>query len=159
MSRRRMPVFQKLSKLLNIFIILAKVRKLSFENSFIRKLQYSKKMKLLKNYNSGFVREYQFSPSNTPLIHYHRRRQLMKNGSLRDVYSMYFLCKCWGNSLRVEGDFTLEALQTAGDDNAMALYEPLDWGDHEEEASIDLRAQMFIERFYEEMRMQRQESF
>ncbi|KAM1085322.1 hypothetical protein ACFX13_011268 [Malus domestica] len=163
MSKRRLPVFQNLSKLLKVFISVARVRKLSFENSFIRKLQYSKKMKLLKNYDYGFVREYQFSPSNTPLIHYHRRKQLMKNESLRDVYSMFFLCKCWGNSLRVEGedgDFTLEALPTTGnDDNAVALYEPLDWEVHEEEASIDLRAQMFIERFYEEMRMQRQESF
>ncbi|XP_009356245.2 uncharacterized protein LOC103947113 [Pyrus x bretschneideri] len=156
MSKRRLPIFQNLSKLLKVFIFVAKVRKLSFENSFIRKLQYSKKMKLLKNYDYGFVREYQFSLSNSPLI---------RNESLRvrDVYSMFFLCKCWGNSLRVEGedgDFTLEALPTTGnDDNAVALYEPLDWEDHEEEASIDLRAQMFIERFYEEMRMQRQESF
>lgn len=53
----------------------------------------------------------------------------------------------------------MEALTpaTGEDDNAVALLEPLDWGD--EEASIDLRAQMFIDRFYEEMRMQRQESF
>ncbi|XP_068331746.1 uncharacterized protein [Pyrus communis] len=156
MSKRRLPIFQNLSKLLKVFIFVARVRKLSFENSFIRKLQYSKKMKLLKNYDYGFVREHQFSLSNTPLI---------RNESLRvrDVHSMFFLCKCWGNSLRVEGedgDFTLEALPTTGnDDNAVALYEPLDWEDHEEEASIDLRAQMFIERFYEEMRMQRQESF
>ncbi|XP_016652005.1 PREDICTED: uncharacterized protein LOC103341649 [Prunus mume] len=140
MSKKRLPIFQKVSKLLRIFIFIAKVRKLSFENSFLRrKLQTSKKLKLLKHYNNGFRGEYQFSPSNTPLIHYHR-------------------------SLRVEGedicgDFTMEALPpaTGEDDNAVALLEPLDWGD--EEASIDLRAQMFIDRFYEEMRMQRQESF
>ncbi|BFG17075.1 hypothetical protein CerSpe_033490 [Prunus speciosa] len=93
------------------------------------------------------------------------KRQLMKSRSPQDIYSLFFfLCKCWGSSLRVEGedicgDFTMEALPpaTGEDDNAMALLEPLDWAD--EEASIDLRAQMFIDRFYEEMRMQRQESF
>ncbi|CAL8994994.1 uncharacterized protein Pyn_23079 [Prunus yedoensis var. nudiflora] len=165
MSKKRLPIFQKVSKLLRIFIFIAKVRKLSFENSFLRrKLQTSKKLKLLKHYNNGFRGEYQFSPSNTPLIHYHRR-QLMKSRSPQDIYSLFFfLCKCWGSSLRVEGedicgDFTMEALPpaTGEDDNAVALLEPLDWGD--EEASIDLRAQMFIDRFYEEMRMQRQESF
>ncbi|ONI31447.1 hypothetical protein PRUPE_1G313800 [Prunus persica] len=164
MSKKRLPIFQKVSKLLRIFIFIAKVRKLSFENSFLRrKLQTSKKLKLLKHYNNGFRGEYQFSPSNTPLIHYHKR-QLMKSCP-QDIYFLFFfLCKCWGSSLRVEGedicgDFIMEALPpaTGEDDNAVALLEPLDWGD--DEGSIDLRAQMFIDRFYEEMRMQRQESF
>lgn len=84
-------------------------------------------------------------------------------------YSLLLLCKCWGTNLRVEGeddiygDFAMELAlpaATGADDNALALFEPLDWEDvdEDEEASVDFRAQRFIERFYEEMRMQRRES-
>lgn len=55
-----------------------------------------------------------------------------------------------------DGEFAMEAFPATQEANASALLEQLDWGS--EEASIDMRAQRFIERFYEEMRMQRQES-
>ncbi|KAL6193082.1 hypothetical protein ACLB2K_034166 [Fragaria x ananassa] len=118
----------------------------------------------MEHYNYGFLGEYEFSPSNTPLIRYPRKQFTKKRGS-RDLESLFFLCKCWG-SLRVlegedRGDFGVEALPASTTDtedaNALALVEPsLDW--ESDEASIDMRAQMFIERFYEDMRMQRQES-
>ncbi|KAM5567762.1 hypothetical protein ABKV19_015697 [Rosa sericea] len=166
MSRKHLPVF---SKLLRVFIFIAKVRKLSFEkyySSLIRKSQKNrKKLRFMEHYNYGFLGEYEFSPSNnTPLIRY-PRKQFAKNRGSRELESLFFLCRCWG-SLRVlegedHGDFAVEALPASStgteDANALALLAPsLDWGS--EEASIDLRAQRFIERFYEDMRMQRQES-
>ncbi|PRQ40328.1 hypothetical protein RchiOBHm_Chr4g0434841 [Rosa chinensis] len=165
MSRKHLPVF---SKLLRVFIFIAKARKLSFEkyySSLIRKSQKNrKKLRFMEHYNYGFLGEYEFSPSNTPLIRY-PRKQFAKNRGSRELESLFFLCRCWG-SLRVlegedNGDFAVEALPASStgteDANALALLAPtLDWGS--EEASIDLRAQRFIERFYEDMRMQRQES-
>ncbi|XP_050374461.1 uncharacterized protein LOC126791993 [Argentina anserina] len=164
MARKHMPV---LSKLLRVFIFIAKVRKLSFEkyySSLVRKSQRNrKKLRFMENYNYGFHREYELSPSNTPLIRY-PRKHFAKNRSSLDLESLLFLCKCWGSLKVLEGedygDFTVEALPPktdgTGDANTLVLLEQsLDWG---EEASIDLRAERFIERFYEDMRMQRQES-
>lgn len=54
----------------------------------------------------------------------------------------------------------MEALPAAIVDGKQggALLGPLDWEDDDEDDSIDLRAERFIERFYEEIRMQRQQS-
>ncbi|KAL6188008.1 hypothetical protein ACLB2K_039403 [Fragaria x ananassa] len=166
MSRKHMPVF---SKLLRFFIFIAKVRKLSLEkyySSLIRKSQRvrnRKKLRFMEHYNYGFLGEYEFSPSNTPLIRY-PRKQFTKNRGSRDLESLFFLCKCWGSLRVLEGeDYGVEALPvstTATEDanaHALALVESsLDW--ENDEASIDMRAQMFIERFYEDMRMQSLES-
>lgn len=162
MSRKHLPIlFHKLSKLLRIFIFIAKMRKLSFDkySSLVSKSQINrKKLRFMEHYNYGFLGEYEFSPSNTPLIRY-PKKQHVKNRGPRDFNSLFLLCRCWGG-LRVlegeDGEFTMEALPATQEANALALLEPLDWGS--EEASIDMRAQRFIERFYEEMRMQRQES-
>lgn len=72
--------------------------------------------------------------------------------------SMFFLCRCLG-SFRADpgdGDYALEVLPAVEDANAGESWGPLDWGD--EEDTVDQRAERFIERFYEEMRMQRQDS-
>ena len=140
-----------------------------------QKLRKSK-VKLLQNkqyYNYGFITEYEFSSSKSsrPLIGY-RRKEFGNGISLQRVYSMLFLCRCLGNFRADGGDrgdypLQLEALPIVDEDVKVkggALLEPLDWGNDEEEEedddddSIDLRAERFIERFYEEMRMQRQVS-
>lgn len=125
---------------------------------FLKKARRLKKFKLLKHYKYGFLEEYQFSASSTPLIDYHRNH--FKSRRLRDIYSMFFLCRCLGG-LRAEkgdADYRLEALPLPAIEDAIAgqFLEPFDSGD--EEDSVDQRAERFIRRFYEEMRMQRQES-
>lgn len=111
----------------------------------------------MKHYNYGFFGEYQFSPSNSPLIHQYYRRKPVRYGGLQRVYSMFFLCRCLRSLRDGDGDYSLQALPAMENDRKQgALLEPLDWED--EDDSIDLKAERFIERFYEEMRMQRHKS-
>lgn len=168
MPKKRLPIFRiKFAKIFKVSIFVAKMRKPVIPRLVLfRKSQRLRKFELLRNkhYNYGFISEYEFSPSKElRLKNYHGRLQ-------RVCYSVQFLCRC----LRGEGgDFgdlplQLEALPAAVDHDqdrviAGALFKPLDWGDgdagaDEGEDSIDLRAERFIERFYEEMRMQRQAS-
>ncbi|KAG7981093.1 hypothetical protein I3843_05G214500 [Carya illinoinensis] len=168
MPRRRpvLPILRKVSNLLKFSVFIAKMRKPAIPKLvfLIRKARRVKKLKLLKHYNYGFLEEYQFSPSSTPLIHY-RRNYHFKNRRPRDIYSMFFLCRCLG-SLRAheeeDADCTLESLPAfpviKDHDIAVGqlILEPL--GSSDEEDTVDLRAERFIRRFYEEMRMQRQES-
>ncbi|WJZ80370.1 hypothetical protein VitviT2T_000298 [Vitis vinifera] len=158
MPKKRSPIFQKVSNLLRISIFVGKMGKPISSNLivFLRKSRKPKDFKLLKHYNYGNTEEYQFSPSSTPLFQY--RGKTLKNGGARDMCSMFFLCRCLG-SFRADpgdGDYALEALPAVEDANAGESWGPLDWGD--EEDSVDQRAERFIERFYEEMRMQRQDS-
>lgn len=164
--KQRLPIFQKVSSklLLQVSIVIAKMRKPIIPKLILlKKSQKIKKLKLMKNYNYGFLGEYQFSPSNSPLIQYRRPRKQLRYGGIRNVYSLFFLCRCLGRSLRDggdHGDYSVEALPAAIVDGKQggALLGPLDWEDDDEDDSIDLRAERFIERFYEEIRMQRQES-
>uniref|UniRef100_A0A5B7BHT9 Cotton fiber protein n=1 Tax=Davidia involucrata TaxID=16924 RepID=A0A5B7BHT9_DAVIN len=163
MPRKRSPIFQKVSSLLKFSILIAKMRKpiipkLIFLKKSSNKL---KKFKLLKHYNYGYLQEYQFSPSSTPLIHYYHR-QPFKKSSYRDMFSMFFLCRCLGRLRSAEGGegdypLPLEGLPAIEDEVARELSELSGYSSHEED-SVDERADRFIERFYEEMRMQRQES-
>lgn len=165
------PIMQKVAGLLNMSIFLAKMRrpiiarlKISLKNA--RKL---KRIKLHKHYNYGYIQEYEYSPSNTPLIqlNYYHRMSLKKQGGsggacrgLQD--SMLFISRCLG-ALRDEAEDEnrpvfntgLEALPSSGDAVGEEGVERVSWdGDN----SIDERAEEFIERFYQEMRLQRQES-
>ncbi|KAJ9708212.1 hypothetical protein PVL29_000328 [Vitis rotundifolia] len=158
MPKKRSSIFQKVSNLLRISIFVAKMGKPISSNLivFLRKSRKAKNFKLLKHYKYGYIDEYQFSPSSTPLFQY--RGMTLKNGGARDMCSMFFLCRCLG-SFRADpgdGDYALEALPAVEDANEGESWGPLDWGD--EEDSVDQRAERFIERFYEEMRMQRQDS-
>lgn len=125
---------------------------------FLKKSRKLKRFKLLKHYNYRFMGEYEFSPSSTPLINYHAK-QFKNNRSYRDnIYSMLFLCRCLGG-LRAEGGGEVEyrlSMETLPANIAGEYSQPLDLDD--EEYSVDERAERFIERFYKEMRMQRQES-
>lgn len=156
MPKKSSPIFRKVSNLLRASIFVAKMGKpVSSNLIFLRKSRKPKNFKLLKHYSHGYVEEYQFSASSTPLFQY--RGKTAKKGGARDVGSMLFLCRCWG-SFRAEqgdGDYALEALPAAGEDsNAGESWEVLAWGGEEEDDSVDQRAERFIKRFYEEMRMQ-----
>ncbi|KAB1205546.1 hypothetical protein CJ030_MR7G023686 [Morella rubra] len=156
MPRKRLPILQKASNLFKFPIFVARIRKPIIPKlMFLRKSRRVKKCKLLKHYNFGFLDEYQFSPSSTPLIHY--RRKNIKSRNLRDIYSMFLLCRCLRGSSAGGGDsdYTLGALP-AFPATAEQFMEPLGSGD--EEDSVDQRAERFIQRFYEQMKMQRQES-
>lgn len=175
MPRKRLPIFHKVSKILKVSIFLAKMRKVPVIPRLVlfrKSHKRLRKFKLLQNkhYNYGFIAEYEFSPSKTrPLIRCDQSKEIkFSHGSLRKVYSMLFLCR----RLRAEGgdnvgdglnSLQLEALPAVDHEEGVesgALFRPLDWGDEEEEEedSIDLRAERFIERFYEEMRIERQAS-
>ncbi|XP_042507929.1 uncharacterized protein LOC122084013 [Macadamia integrifolia] len=163
MPKQRAPIFERALNLLNIPIFMAKMGKPSCPKLvFLKKTRELKKLKVLKYYNYAYIEEYQFSPSDTPLIHYHRNA-FKKRGRGRYIDSLFFLCSCSGGS-RVDGeyegdgenDFALEAPPIISDGTAEELPEPLDWDG--EDDSVDQRAEMFIQRFYEEMRMQMQES-
>ncbi|XP_059434819.1 uncharacterized protein LOC132167807 [Corylus avellana] len=156
MARKRLPILQKLSNLLKVSIFVAKMRKPIIPKLiFLKKARKLKKFKLLKHYNYGFLEEYQFSASSTPLFQYHRNQS--KSRRLRNIYSMFFHCTCLGSLGAEKGnaDYRLESLP-ALPAIAGQFLEPFDSGD--EEDSVDQRAERFIRRFYEEMRMQRQES-
>ncbi|KAH9746779.1 cotton fiber protein [Citrus sinensis] len=113
-----------------------------------------------------FLEEYQFSASSTPLIRY-RRRKLNKNRCFQDICSMFFLCTCFGG-FKVQGaeaaavhnnsppcSLALETLPAAV--TGEVFEEPLDLVEDEDD-SVDQRAEKFIEWFYQEMRLQRQDS-
>ncbi|KAJ7954120.1 Cotton fiber protein [Quillaja saponaria] len=150
MHRKRSPIFQKVSNLLKFSILIPKLRKPSIPKLLL--LKQSRKFKLVKHYNNGFLGQYQFSPSNTPLIHYHRKQ--FKNRSFRDLYSLLFLCRCLGDGREYQLDaLPLPAIENG---NGGELFKQFDSGDEEE--SVDQRAEKFIEKFYQEMIMQRRES-
>ncbi|XWS68846.1 hypothetical protein CRYUN_Cryun04dG0128000 [Craigia yunnanensis] len=162
MPQKRLPILHKLvsksNNILRISILLAKMKKPMISKLFfLKKSRKLKRFKLLKHYNYGFLGEYQFdSHSSTPLIHYNNRKKL-KNRSIQDVYSLLFWCKCFGclkAQVRGEADYrlALEADLPAPIEGQLDLEE-------DQEDSVDERAERFIERFYAEMKLQRQESF
>ncbi|KAF4360802.1 hypothetical protein F8388_015125 [Cannabis sativa] len=153
--------------MLKVSIFMAKMRKPIIPKLVVfmksQKLVRNFKVNLVQNhkkyyYNYGYITDYEFSPSKThPLIGYQRKQkhqnQLGFGISLQRVYSMLFLCNNF----------------PAVDEEIKVNCGALDWDDHDEEeeeeeeeeeddGSIDLRAEKFIERFYEEMKMQRQVS-
>ncbi|KAF5958055.1 hypothetical protein HYC85_005280 [Camellia sinensis] len=160
MPRKRSSlIFQKLSNLSKISIFIAKMKKPIIPKLiFLKKSRKLKKFNLLQHYNYGYMQEYQFSPSSTSLIHYHRKP--FKKSKHRDIYSNFFLFKCLGrlkNGGGGHGGFELEVLPNIEDAVASRELSELSESGCEED-SVDERAERFIERFYEEMRMQRQES-
>ncbi|KAK4371130.1 hypothetical protein RND71_010605 [Anisodus tanguticus] len=162
MPKKSSPVFQKVSNLLNISIFLAKMRKPIIPR--LISLKRSKKMKkfnLLKHYNYGYVQEYEFSPSNTPLLqYYNRKKTLTKQRGYRDFCSVFFISKCLGmaNGERDERRrypvLELEGLGSM-EDVARELSEE---EDDDDDDTVDERAEKFIERFYEEIKLQREQS-
>ncbi|GLT91831.1 hypothetical protein SLE2022_097020 [Rubroshorea leprosula] len=158
MSQKTKPMLQKFSNLLKLSIFLTKLRKPSIAKLiFLKKSRNLKRFQLLKHSNYRFLEEYQFSPSNTPMIYYHTRRFRNKRCG-QGMGSVLFLCRCFGGvkGWKEEADCALAFDWDALPPITEQLPEPLDRNE-EEEDSVDRRPEKFIQRFYEEMRMQKQE--
>ncbi|GMI75538.1 hypothetical protein like AT1G68350 [Hibiscus trionum] len=153
-SLKRFPILRRLvSKSNNLLPI--SIHKLVF----LKKSRRMKRFKLLKHYNYGFLGEYQFdSPSSTPLIHYYNPKHELGTTSIRDIYSMLFWCKCFG-SLKDEAREEADQLQPAPMALPILAVEMEEEEGDEDSDSVDERAERFIENFYAQMRLQRQESF
>ncbi|GFP84671.1 hypothetical protein PHJA_000611000 [Phtheirospermum japonicum] len=153
MPKKNSAHLQKLPTLLKFYIFLAKFKKPIIPNYliFLKKMKRMKKMKLLKKYSHyhyGYVKEYEFSPSNTPLAQF--RRNNFGKMSFKKLYSDFLLfSKCLGG-LR-GGDKKDEMYCLEGSRDLTAAIDL--W----EDESVDERAERFIRRFYEDMRKQRQE--
>ncbi|KAL5726083.1 hypothetical protein ACHQM5_009154 [Ranunculus cassubicifolius] len=173
MPREAMDIMERAWNNLKFSILMAKMeRSMSMKLVFLKKTGKLKKLKLLKHYNYRFIKEYEFSPSSTPLFHHYRssfkkRIHHQHNHRDHDIRSALLqMCSCWG-SFRVEGgeyeeekelhNYSLQALPSVEDDIGNELSLEL-VNSSEEDYSIDQKAEMFIKRFYEEMRVQRQEN-
>ncbi|XP_077242875.1 cotton fiber protein [Tasmannia lanceolata] len=149
MGRKKPTIFKRAWKLFTLSIPMEKVAKPLKRNLLFFKK--ARKLKKLKHYNYAFIEEYQFSPSSTPLFQHYRKKR-----SSIGLYSMFLLCNCSG-SLKSEGVEVYYSDSPRIGDAIQREPEPLDSSSNEGD-SVDKRADKFIARFYEEMRIQRQES-
>ncbi|KAE8681465.1 hypothetical protein F3Y22_tig00111330pilonHSYRG00976 [Hibiscus syriacus] len=152
MSLQRLPILHSLVSKSNCLRTKMKKPMMIHKLVFLKKSIKLKRFKLLKYYNYGYLGGYQFdSPSTTPLVHYCNQQHEVQNRNIHDFYSVLFWCKCFGS---------LKA-QAREEDVAAPMESPLageiDFEDDDD--SVDERAERFIENFYAEMRLQRQESF
>ncbi|KAF9587063.1 hypothetical protein IFM89_039749 [Coptis chinensis] len=114
-----MPIMERALNLFKTSMLMAKMEKYTTPRLiFLKKTRKLKKLKLLKHYNYGFIKEYEFSPSSTPRFHHYKSS--FKKRSRCDIYSMLSFCSC----LRVEGaefegesevHYALEALPNVED--------------------------------------------
>jgi Cotton fibre expressed protein len=173
---RRKNTIHKLRKALALIMS----RKLIAQKlSFFKRNQ--NKYKLFRHYNYAYIGEYQFSPSCTPLIsHHHHHSGFSKKRRNR---ILYLLCGGSGTGSMIEtnldfGELDLMPLPILNKEpEESRLIEQLEWnggdsvrengeqgeleggGEDDDDLSVDGRAQRFIERFYEEIRLERQQSF
>ncbi|KAJ8747786.1 hypothetical protein K2173_008235 [Erythroxylum novogranatense] len=155
MPRKRLLIFRKVSNLFRASAFIVKMKKPAIPTLF-----FLKKSRRFKHYSYRFLqKEYEFSPSSTPLIQY--QKKLSRSRSYRDnIYSLLFLCRCLGG-LKAEVRREVDYRQSMGSSYAAidgVCSQPWGWGDDNDADSIDQRAERFIERFYQEMRLQMQES-
>ncbi|KAL1223309.1 hypothetical protein V5N11_010884 [Cardamine amara subsp. amara] len=159
MSQRRRPIFQRVSNLLKVSILRRRIIP-RLKLIPIKPRRSAKRVKLLHQYNYRFLQEYQFSPSRTSLIQCRRKSFRISKSSLKRIYRLLFLSWCIGRS---NDDTTRQSwmemeplhyvLGVASP--ARELPQPLDY--FSEDDSIDLKAERFIEKFYDEMRIQARE--
>ncbi|KAK1279358.1 hypothetical protein QJS04_geneDACA003057 [Acorus gramineus] len=153
MAKKRRPIFKRAWDLIlsqQPFSI-DKVRRPFFKNKVWR----FKKVSLLNNHyhnNYAIVREYEFSPSSTPFFRLHRKKLVM-----------LLLCGCSCNSKDIEGgalddEWSSEVALSSFDQAMMTEEEGSICSSDGGSPSVDEKAEKFIEKFYEEMRLQRQES-
>ncbi|XP_062208326.1 uncharacterized protein LOC133909787 [Phragmites australis] len=136
--------------------------------------------KPFRHYNYAYVGEYQFSPSRSPLlpcpppsVTAWRRAAAKKRRSRARMILASLLCG--GDELDVavldglprddvgarEREALAPAPERGRDEDAFSYGDDVDEEDYPEEEGdeeVDGRAERFIERFYEEMRLQRQRS-
>ncbi|XP_073000420.1 uncharacterized protein [Typha latifolia] len=154
MPRKRNPI---LGRALD-FIALSITPMAKFKRPITRKLllfKKAKRLKLFRHYHYAYIGAYEFSPSNTPL--FYRPWDSKKKKKSR----ILSLLLCGGDRAVsvVDGgrDDELEVSSASGDGVERDPIEMAESGE-DDEVSVDRRAERFIERFYEEMRIQRQES-
>ncbi|KAJ0962702.1 hypothetical protein J5N97_027824 [Dioscorea zingiberensis] len=149
MQKRRSPILRKAMELIaQSMTPMGKVRKPIGRE--LRLFKKAKSFRLLKHYNFAYIGEYEFSPSSTPLFH-HRRTMDIKKRSLR-----FFCFLCGGAGISESS--ALENLSLTAEKLGSETPEPLELGGEDEDDSVDTRAEKFIEMFYQEMRIQRQDS-
>ncbi|TKY50851.1 hypothetical protein E2542_SST22357 [Spatholobus suberectus] len=154
MPRKRSPIFHKVSlHLLRLSLLMHKLRKPVIPKLilFLKTFRKREEFKLHRHYNYG---EYQFSTSSTPLINNRYHRNQFKNRGRRGLCSFLYLYWCLGN-LKVEGGGECQ-LSPFEIEVAEDLFGETGSGDEGE--SVDQKAERFIQSFYQQMRMQRQES-
>ncbi|KAF9587064.1 hypothetical protein IFM89_039750 [Coptis chinensis] len=127
MPRKRMAIMERALNLFKTSMLMAKMEKYTTPRLiFLKKTRKLKKLKLLKHYNYGFIKDC-----------------LSVEGAEFEGES--------------EVHYALEALPNVEDGGEKELSsESFDRRD--EDFSVDQRAEKFIQRFYEEMRIQRQET-
>ncbi|XP_057424969.1 uncharacterized protein LOC130718404 [Lotus japonicus] len=163
MTRKRLLIFHKISNSPTLSVLIHKLRKPIIPKLLLlKKFRKGKEFKHLKLYNYQF---FSASSSSTPLIHYHRNQFNSRRNS--GLCAFFYLYCCLG-SLKTEergssgcGECKLEALPPPATEieDANEAEDLFDSGDDADEyGSVDEKAERFIERFYQEMRMQRQES-
>ncbi|GMH01912.1 hypothetical protein Nepgr_003751 [Nepenthes gracilis] len=139
---------------------MAKMRKpFSLNLVLLQKSRRVKKFKLLRHYEYRFVQEYQFSTSNTLPNVYHRKK-LNDRKKNRAIHSMLLFFVCLGSfacQAREEG-YSMGALPAAENAIILSREDVEIYESGGEEGSVDERAERFIEKFYEQMRLQRLES-
>ncbi|XP_038999455.1 uncharacterized protein LOC120124993 [Hibiscus syriacus] len=154
MSLKRLPILHSLVSKSSHIRTKMKKPMMIHKLVSIKKPTKLNRFKLLKHYNYGYLGGYQFdSPSSTPLIRYCNREHEVQNRSIHDFYSVLLWCKCFGSlkaQVREDVAAPMELAMAGGID-----FEEDDGDDD----SVDARAERFIENFYAEMKLQRQESF
>lgn len=164
MTRKYMkPILQKVPNIAKIAVFVAKTLKKPVVPRLVafRESRKHKKVSLLQHYGYGYIKEYQFSPSHSPLISYKRKQY--KKKSYKDLCSILYMYNCLG---KFENDSKVDKMYTYSMDyhlEALSEKEVTEYADscdeEEEEESVDEKADRFIERFYEEIRMQKKEPF
>ncbi|KAJ4752692.1 Cytosolic phospholipase A2 [Rhynchospora pubera] len=172
-----MPMPRRKNPILKLRKALALILSRKFINQKVLLLRRNKKYKLFRDYNYAYIREYQFSPSNTPLISYHYNHSGFSKKRRSRI--MYLLCGGAGMGSMIEtnldyGEFEPMPLPMNRETEETRVVEVLEWnggdnveenadegaggGEEDDDLSVDGRAQRFIERFYEEIRLERQQS-
>lgn len=157
-KRRPLVILRKVSSLLKRSFYIAKSSTKPIIPRLIL-LKRSRKVSGPKSYRYQLLLDYEFSPSSTPLTFYPLRG--LNRRRFRDIRDpLSYLCGCLGKATKsaaMDIDYGPLALPPAVGD--AFLEDVVSESPYKEEDSVDQRAERFIEKFYEEMRMQRRESF
>ncbi|KAJ4884215.1 hypothetical protein Rs2_34308 [Raphanus sativus] len=162
MFQRRRPIFQRVSNILKVSILRKPtIPRLKLP---IKQRRSAKRVKLLQQYNYKFLQESQFSPLRTSVISYRRKRNPISRLGLKKIYSLLFLSRCIGRSsdehivdtithnlMEMESLHFVDGVSSP----SREISQPFDYSS--EDDSIDLKAERFIKKFYDEMRLQERE--
>ncbi|KAK9091344.1 hypothetical protein Sjap_024521 [Stephania japonica] len=173
MTRNRTRILLQRARLFGISIFIEKIGAKAIAARLILISKAKSKLeefKLFKHHHyfgtRAFSREFKFSPSST--LYQRHRRGFKKRGNNIGVCSVLFFCR-GSSDLRVnEEEFEYQIIEK--EDCAFGAFtsfcennsvkelreECSDFGD--EDDSVDRRAEIFIHKFYEEMRIQGEES-